>query len=227
MKSARCGVSMTLLFCTGCLPNLQTTDPAGPLQEYQFVKIEGDRLTGAMISFKAPGVAKFPVGAAAAAVGDPTKRRDVVVPELTATSVSATIEGRDFIGADTLTRVVNNVPKPGPAFLITGFTGTAALGGDFIINGDGVFPGAGAGTGLGKVSLLTPFAGPVAVAHRHLPLPLSTFTPSHTTFLWDKTYQIHFDPGGLTPGTYNIHVTNAPQYGGGPTVFSTNTVVVP
>jgi len=207
MKSARYGASMALLFVTGCVPDLKTTDPAGPFQEYQYVKIEGIRMTGAMISFNG-----LPVGEAVSPAGaDPMKRRDVVVPDLTATSVSATIEGRDSAGADTLTRVVNNTPvPPPPVFIISGVTGTSALGVDFFINGNGVFPGA----GPANVTLLTPFAGPGAIALRQPPDPPASIPASHTTFLWDKNYRIHFDPGVLPAGSYKIQVANAPQYGG-------------
>lgn len=195
----------------GCGPRITALDP-DPATELQMVKVEGNRMTGAVIY-----VDGVPVGAAIVpALSDPLKRRDVVVPDGVAPSGS--FQARDAIATSTTLTIPVLAAAPAvPNFVILGATGTAATGVNFVINGDGVYPGA-------NVPLSEPFKGPTAWA---VPTGGGPAVPATgTTFLWERTFQISFDAGVLTPGTYKIRIQNDAAYGGLGPADSTNTQAV-
>ena len=207
---------LTGLLCVfavcGCLPVVHSFDP-DPATEFQMVKVEGDRMTGAVIYVNTTSVG----AAAVPAIGDPLKRRDIVMPDVVPLGAAlVNIQAKDAIGSSAVkTLMVNHSPPVPPNFVIMGATGTAALEVDYVINGDGVYPGANA-------TVITPFKGPRAWADED-PLGGPLIPASNTTFLWDRTFRIHFHGGLLTQTKdYFILIQNVAFYGGGAAMPSNN-----
>jgi len=200
---------LSALTLTGCAPRLEGVNP-DPADEFEFVKVEGRRMTGAIISIEGRRVG----AAIVPALGDPLKRRDIYVPDVIPPLISpasVSVRAADAIGtSNTITFTVESKARPAPTFDILGVMGLAATGVDFIISGTGVFPGADTMVSRG-------FEGPEAKAIKVGGPGPASVDAEETWFLWEGAYLIKFAPNPAMSGSdYRIRIENHTFYGGLP-----------
>lgn len=200
-------VCALVLFIVGCGPRIERVSPIGR-QRLDTVRVEGSRLTGALIEVDGGAVGSELL----TAIGDPGKERRIVMPMFrpdgTFTGPTATVRASDPIGSDVAVYAGITMPISPPPVHINSVSPTATptiLGTEVwvIANGANIFPGA--------VNVLpdTPFAGPVDVRADDA----AGLQATRTVYLGPGTLQVFFDNALLPSGPHRLYIKNDARYG--------------